>query len=127
MRATARITGVARNTIDKLLVELGEACSRYQDATLRNLSCKHIQVDECWAFSYCKQKQVTNVRSANSEIDERLTPATRLSLEQSLDFLSDDELLEVTPKTLRIRKRLLDPNERARARKDKVSALAGVS
>ncbi len=75
----------------------------------------------------CKQKQVTNVRSANSEIDERLTPATRLSLEQSLDFLSDDELLEVTPKTLRIRKRLLDPNERARARKDKVSALAGVS
>ena len=75
----------------------------------------------------CKQKQVTNVRSANSEIDERLTPATRLSLEQSLDFLSDDELLEVTPKSLRIRKRLLDPNERARARKDKVSALAGVS
>ena len=75
----------------------------------------------------CKQKQVTNVRSANSEIDERLTPASRLSLEQSLDFLSDDELLEVTPKSLRIRKRLLDPNERARARKDKVSALAGVS
>ena len=59
MRATARITGVARNTIDKLLVALGEACSRCQDATLRNLSCKHIQVDECWAFSYCKQKQVT--------------------------------------------------------------------
>ena|SRR5579859_4794409 len=59
MRATSRITGVARNTIDKLLVELGAACSRYQDATLRNLSCKRIQVDECWAFCYCKQKQVT--------------------------------------------------------------------
>ncbi len=59
MRATARIAGVARNTIDKLLVDLGDACSRYQDATLRNLSCKRIQVDECWAFCYCRQKQVT--------------------------------------------------------------------
>jgi IS1 family transposase len=59
MRATARIAGVARNTIDKLLVELGTACSKFQDATLRNLRCKRIQVDEIWAFCYCKQKQVT--------------------------------------------------------------------
>ena len=59
MRATARIAGVARNTIDKLLVELGAACSKFQDTTLRNLSCKRIQVDEIWAFCYCKQKQVT--------------------------------------------------------------------
>jgi IS1 family transposase len=59
MRATARITGMARNTIDKLLVELGSACSKFQDITLRNLTCKRIQVDEIWAFCYCKQKQVT--------------------------------------------------------------------
>jgi IS1 family transposase len=59
MRATARITGVARNTIDKLLVELGAACSRYQDITLRNLACKRIKVDEVWSFCYCKQEQVT--------------------------------------------------------------------
>jgi IS1 family transposase len=59
MRATSRITGVARNTIDKLLVELGAACSAYQDRTLRNLTSKRIQVDECWAFVGCKQKQVT--------------------------------------------------------------------
>jgi IS1 family transposase len=59
MRATARITGVARNTIDKLLVELGAACSEYQDRTLRNLTSKRIQVDECWSFVGCKQKQVT--------------------------------------------------------------------
>ena len=59
MRATSRITGVARNTIDKLLVELGAACSEYQDRTLRNLNSKRIQVDECWAFVACKQKQVT--------------------------------------------------------------------
>ena len=59
MRATSRIVGVARNTIDKLLVELGAACSEYQDRTLRNLTCKRIQVDEIWSFCYCKQKQVT--------------------------------------------------------------------
>jgi IS1 family transposase len=59
MRATARIAGVARNTIDKLLVELGAACSKYQDTTLRNLGSKRVQVDEVWAFCYCKQKQVT--------------------------------------------------------------------
>lgn len=59
MRATARIAGVARNTIDKLLVEMGSACSKFQDTTLRNLTCKRIQVDEIWAFCYCKQKQVT--------------------------------------------------------------------
>jgi IS1 family transposase len=59
MRATARITGVARNTIDKLLVELGAICSKYQDTTLRNLASKRVQVDEVWAFCYCKQKQVT--------------------------------------------------------------------
>lgn len=59
MRATCRITSVTRNTVDKLLVELGAACSEYQDRILRNLSCKRVQVDECWAFCYCKQKQVT--------------------------------------------------------------------
>jgi len=59
MRATSRITGVARNTIDKLLVELGAICSHYQDTALRNLTSKRVQVDEVWAFRYCKQKQVT--------------------------------------------------------------------
>lgn len=50
MRATSRITGIARNTIDKLLVELGAACSEYEDRVLRDLNCQRIQVDECWAF-----------------------------------------------------------------------------
>lgn len=59
MRATSRLTGIARNTIDKLLVELGAACSEYQDRTLRNLPCQRIQVDECWGFCYRKQKNVT--------------------------------------------------------------------
>src|ERR1700687_1239428 len=59
MRATARITGIARNTIDKLLIELGAACVEYQDRAFRNLTCKRIQVDECWAFCYAKAKNVT--------------------------------------------------------------------
>ncbi len=71
------------------------------------------------AVNVCKQKQLTNIRSSTAEIDERLTPYQSLSLEQCLDFLADDELLEVTPRHLRLRKRLLDPNDRARARKDR--------
>jgi GTP-binding protein len=65
----------------------------------------------------CKEKKLTNVRSSTAEIDERLSPPVRLSLEQALDFLADDELLEVTPKHARLRKRLLHEHERARARK----------
>lgn len=58
MRATSRITGVARNTIDKLLVELGAACSQYQDISLQNLRSERIQIDECWAFCFAKSKNV---------------------------------------------------------------------
>ncbi len=58
IRATVRMTGVAKNTITKLLVELGAACSSYQDEAFRNLDCQRIQVDECWAFCYAKSKNV---------------------------------------------------------------------
>jgi IS1 family transposase len=59
IRATVRVTGIAKNTIIKLLVDLGAACQAYQDETMRNLPCKRIQVDECWAFCYAKAKNVT--------------------------------------------------------------------
>ncbi|HKW58172.1 MAG TPA: translational GTPase TypA [Candidatus Dormibacteraeota bacterium] len=65
----------------------------------------------------CREKKKTNVRSETADIAVRLTPASRLSLEQSLDFLADDELLEVTPKHLRLRKRHLTEVEQSRARK----------
>lgn len=65
-------------------------------------------------INVCKAKQLTNMRSKSSDGAVQLTPHTQLSLEQSIDFLNDDELLEVTPKNLRIRKRYLDPNERRR-------------
>ena len=59
IRATVRMTGVAKNTIAKLLVELGTACSDCMNRTLVNLPCKLIQVDEIWSFVGCKQKNVT--------------------------------------------------------------------
>ncbi len=62
----------------------------------------------------CRAKQLTNIRSSSSDGAVQLTPHTQLSLEQSIDFIEDDELLEVTPKNLRLRKRYLDPNERKR-------------
>lgn len=58
IRATCRMTGVAKNTVVKLLTELGEACQRYQDEHLRNLPCKRVQCDEIWSFCYAKEKNV---------------------------------------------------------------------
>jgi IS1 family transposase len=58
IRATARICDVVKNTVIKLLCEVGEACSKYQDEKLQNLSCKRIQCDEIWAFCYAKEKNV---------------------------------------------------------------------
>src|SRR4051794_37508537 len=58
IRATVRMTGAAKNTVTKLLVDLGEACADYQDLKLRDLPCVDIQADEIWAFCYSKQKNV---------------------------------------------------------------------
>jgi GTP-binding protein len=71
-----------------------------------------------------REKKQSNVRSSTSDISVRLTPASKLSLEQSLDFLADDELLEVTPKHLRLRKRYLTEVEQSRARR--ASEAAGI-
>jgi IS1 family transposase len=58
IRATVRVTGVAKNTVVKLLVDLGQACAEYQDAELTNLDCRRIECDEIWSFCYAKQKNV---------------------------------------------------------------------
>jgi GTP-binding protein len=65
----------------------------------------------------CKEKHLTNMRSSSSDGVVQLTPYTKFSLEQCLDFIENDELLEVTPKSLRLRKRELDHNKRKRAAK----------
>lgn len=58
IRSTVRLTGVAKNTVVKLLVELGAACSEYQDKVFRKLTLKRIQCDEIWAFCYAKEKNL---------------------------------------------------------------------
>ena len=58
LRATARMTGVARMTVEKILKDLGAACANFQNQTFHNLTCKRIQVDEIWAFCYAKEKNV---------------------------------------------------------------------
>jgi IS1 family transposase len=58
IRATVRMTGVAKNTIVKLLADVGKACAEYQDKVFHDLTCKRIQCDEIWSFCYAKQKNV---------------------------------------------------------------------
>ena len=64
----------------------------------------------------CKKKHITNMRAAGSDEALRLVPAKKMSLEACIEFLNDDELLEVTPDSLRIRKRILDNEQRAKFR-----------
>ena len=71
--------------------------------------------NEDMSVNVCKKKQLTNMRAAGSDEAIRLAPPKILSLEQCLEYLADDELLEVTPKSLRMRKRILDHSARMRA------------
>lgn len=64
IRAIVRLTGVSKNTIVKLLEDAGQAFIHYQDRTLRDLTCKRIQVDEIWAFVHCKAKNVSAAKAA---------------------------------------------------------------
>src|SRR5450755_3027590 len=73
IRSTVRMTGVAKNTIAKLLVELGAACSEYLDKTLVNLSCKRVQCDEIWSFVGAKQKNVTPALAAKGHAGDTWT------------------------------------------------------
>lgn len=87
IRSTVRMTGVAKNTVAKLLVDLGTACSVYQDRVMRDLSCQHIQVDEIWAFVYSKQKNVPEHKRGEAgdvwtwvaiDSDTKLVPTYRI-------------------------------------------------
>lgn len=62
----------------------------------------------------CKKKHVTNMRAAGSDEALRLTPPLQMSLEQCIEFIGDDELVEVTPQSIRLRKKLLTKNERVK-------------
>ena len=67
------------------------------------------------AINVCKEKKMTNIRSSTSDIAIKLTTPIKMSLEESLDFIESDELLEVTPKNIRLRKKILSAHERKRA------------
>jgi GTP-binding protein len=82
------------------------------------------------AVNVCKKKHMTNVRSSNEDIMVRLTPPRVMSLDEAIEYVSEDELVEVTPKAYRIRKKILGTEDRhkARAARDKAAerAMAGV-
>ena len=67
------------------------------------------------AVNVCKRKHITNMRASGSDEALRLVPYKRMSLEESLEFIADDELVEVTPKSIRLRKRILDNSQRLKA------------
>ncbi len=64
LRSTSRMADVSINTVTKLLIDAGQACSEYQNKILCDLPCKRIQVDEIWAFCYAKQKNVATAKNA---------------------------------------------------------------
>jgi GTP-binding protein len=66
------------------------------------------------AINVCKEKKKTNIRSSTSDIAIKLTPAVILSLEQAIDFINRDELVEVTPESIRLRKKTLTETQRLR-------------
>jgi hypothetical protein len=68
IRATVRMTGVAKNTITKLLVDLGDACELYHDEFVRNLTAKRVQCDEIWSFVGAKDKSADPDKRANGEV-----------------------------------------------------------
>jgi GTP-binding protein len=75
-------------------------------------------------INVCKKKHLTNMRSSNKDIEIRLSPPRQMSLDEAIEYLSDDDLLEVTPLNYRIRKRILDTDERGKTVKRAKEALA---
>jgi len=101
IRSTVRMTGVAKNTVTKLLVDLGTACSVYQDQVMRDLPCERLQVDEIWAFVYAKQRHVPPNKQGKAgdvwtwvaiDSDTKLVPTYRIGSRELADargFIED--------------------------------------
>jgi predicted membrane GTPase involved in stress response len=87
---------------------------------LRQIVGEHARENDI-DVNVCKKKHLTNMRASTSDEAVRLTPPRELSLEQALEYIEDDELMEVTPTAIRMRKKILDRNERARAEKKAAS------
>jgi GTP-binding protein len=68
-------------------------------------------------INVCKKKHLTNMRASGGDMEIRLTPPRSMSLDEAIEYLSDDELLEITPESYRIRKRILGTDERGKQTK----------
>lgn len=73
IRATARIADVSKNTVNKLLIDAGKACSKYHDENVRNVQASVIQCDEIWSFTYAKQKNVKDAKAAPDQAGDTWT------------------------------------------------------
>lgn len=71
IRALTRLTGASKNTVTKLVVDAGHACTEYQDRVLRNLPSKRVQVDEIWNFIYAKNDNVKEAKAAPAASERR--------------------------------------------------------
>jgi hypothetical protein len=104
IRATVRMTGVAKKTVLRLLLEIGEVCADYQDHVFRKLQSKRLQLDEVWSWIYCKEKNRTEeIARMNPDAgdvwlwvcvdaDSKLVPSWRLGqreLATAKDFVED--------------------------------------
>ena len=102
IRATVRMTGIAKNTVAKLLVDLGHTCAAYQDESLRNLPCRRVQCDEIWSFVGAKMKNTSEEKMAQGwgdvwtwtaiDADTKLVPCWMVGqrgLETATEFIGD--------------------------------------
>ncbi len=99
------------------LEERGKMFIEPQDKVYQGMIIGEHSRDNDLEVNPLKGKKLTNVRASGSDEAVRLTPVTRMSLEQAIAYINDDELVEVTPNAIRLRKRHLDPHERKRAAK----------
>lgn len=97
------------------LQERGELFVSPSDAVYSGMLVGENSRDVDLEVNITKEKKLTNMRAASADAFQKLIPPRRMSLEESIEFIRDDEMIEITPSSLRLRKRLLDPHERKRA------------
>ena len=110
---TGRVTGYALMGVEqrgRFFVDPGEE-------VYEGMIVGRANDDKDVGLNVVREKKLTNMRAAGSDENVKLPPAEDLSLERAIEFIEDDELVEVTPKTIRLRKRILDEGERLKARK----------
>jgi IS1 family transposase len=73
IRSVARVTGISKNTITKLLIDAGKACAAYHDAHVRDVETRRVQVDEIWSFTYAKQKNLQSAKAAPADAGDTWT------------------------------------------------------